>query len=73
MAIHIHIPTPMREHTQGQAVVEGHGGQRRDPLTPRSDSARFTFENFSRFRTRYRRGDARKVTLSIHLPASIAI
>ncbi|MBV9126027.1 MAG: MoaD family protein [Planctomycetes bacterium] len=26
MAIHIHIPTPMREHTKGQAVVEGRGG-----------------------------------------------
>ena len=25
MAIRIHIPTPMRQHTEGQAVVEGHG------------------------------------------------
>jgi sulfur-carrier protein len=25
MAIRIHIPTPMRQHTEGQAVVEGQG------------------------------------------------
>jgi molybdopterin converting factor small subunit len=26
MAIQIHIPTPMRQHTEGQAVVEASGG-----------------------------------------------
>jgi len=26
MAIRVHIPTPMRQHTDGQAVVEASGG-----------------------------------------------
>lgn len=26
MAIRVHIPTPMRQHTQGQAIVEVSGG-----------------------------------------------
>jgi len=26
MAIRVHIPTPMRQHTDGQAVVEAKGG-----------------------------------------------
>lgn len=26
MSIKVHIPTPMRQHTDGQAVVEGQGG-----------------------------------------------
>ncbi len=26
MALKIHIPTPMRQHTQGQAIVEATGG-----------------------------------------------
>lgn len=26
MAVKVHIPTPLRQHTQGQAVVEASGG-----------------------------------------------
>ena len=26
MSVRIHIPTPLRQHTQGQAVVEAQGG-----------------------------------------------
>jgi sulfur-carrier protein len=32
MSIKVHIPTPMRQHTDGQAVVEGAGGTVQDVL-----------------------------------------
>jgi molybdopterin converting factor small subunit len=32
MSVRIHIPTPLRQHTQGQAVVEASGGTVRAAL-----------------------------------------
>jgi MoaD family protein len=32
MSVQIHIPTPMRQHTQGQAVVEANGASVQEAL-----------------------------------------